>query len=317
MKEKSRGQISEVRSHRRINFDIQRVSPHKLCRTARVTKHACFNAARLDWVPGIPDEPPFKDWQRKIIMKSITAILATTFLILSPVPFVQAQGTPKPAANEKTAAPAGAGKRTDVYHVHFTKAALGKAAQLGDWLKTPDPKAPMPGHFAVLRHQDGDVWDYVAIEHLGTKASVEAAGTAVPPDKRDLSEWHNDTFVNGPSWEEFTRAMGIDSDSAAKTSGSVYVVSVYRPAPGHRDGLEKMLSETPQPTDTSAGNVLMQHLEGGPWTFLTIARYNSWEDYATNEKNSVAQTNKKEGGWFRLRDHTNFHNDTLTDRIAP
>src|SRR5204863_107014 len=84
-----------------------------------------------------------------------------------------------------------AGNRTDVYHVHFTKAALGKAAQLGDWLKTPDPKAPMPGHFAVLRHQDGDAWDYVAIEHLGTKASVEAAGTAVPPDKRDLSEWHN------------------------------------------------------------------------------------------------------------------------------
>ncbi len=245
-------------------------------------------------------------------MKSITAILATTFLLVSPVPFVQAQGTPKPAATEKSAAPAG------VYHVHFTKAALGKAAQLGDWLKTPDPKAPMPGHFVVLRHQDGDAWDYVAIEHLGTKATVEAAGTAVPQDKRDLSEWHNDTFVNGPSWEEFTRAMGIDGDSAGKTSGSVYVVSVYRPAPGHRDGLEKMLSEPPsRPTDTSAGNVLMQHLEGGPWTFLTIARYNSWEDYATNEKNSVAQTNKKEGGWFRLRDHIDFHNDTLTDRIAP
>ena len=250
-------------------------------------------------------------------MKLITPILATTFLLLSTVPFVHAQSAATTAASEKTAAPAGAGKRTDVYHIHFTKAALGKAAQLGDWLKTPDPKAPMPGHFVVLRHQDGDAWDYVAIEHLGTKATVEAAGTAVPQDKRDLSDWHNDTFVNGPSWEEFTRAMGIDSDSKAKTSGSLYVVSVYRPAPGHRDGLEKMLSETPQPPDTSAGNVLMQHLEGGPWTFLTIARYNSWEDYATNEKNSVAQTNKKEGGWFRLRDHTNFHNDTLTDRIAP
>jgi hypothetical protein len=251
-------------------------------------------------------------------MKSITAILATTFLLLSPVPFVQAQGTPKPATTEKSAAPAGAGKRTDVYHVHFTKAALGKGAQLGDWLKTPDPKAPMPGHFVVLRHQDGDAWDYVAIEHIGTKASVEAAGTAVPSDKRDVSDWHNDTFVNGPSWEEFTRAMGIDGDSAAKTSGSVYVVSVYRPAPGHREGAEKMLSEGPsRPTDTSAGNVLMQHLEGSPWTFLTIARYNSWEDYATNEKNSVAQTAKKEGGWFRLRDHIDFHNDTLTDRIAP
>jgi len=59
MKEKSRGQISEVMSRRRINFDIRRVSPHKLCGTARVTKRARFNAARLDWVPGIPDEPPF------------------------------------------------------------------------------------------------------------------------------------------------------------------------------------------------------------------------------------------------------------------
>ncbi len=85
-----------------------------------------------------------------------------------PVTFVQAQGTPKPGGTEKIA---GAGKRTDVYHVHFTKAALGKAVQLGDWLKTPDPKAPMPDHFIVLRHQDGDAWDYVVITHLGPKAT--------------------------------------------------------------------------------------------------------------------------------------------------
>ena len=106
-------------------------------------------------------------------MKTITVILATTFLLLSPVAFVHAQSTPTPAANEKTAAPAGAGKRTDVYHVHFTKAALGKAVQLGDWLKTPNPNTPMPTHFIVLRHQNGDAWDYVVITHLGTKATVK------------------------------------------------------------------------------------------------------------------------------------------------
>jgi hypothetical protein len=216
--------------------------------------------------------------ETRLIIKSLTSILAITLFNLLPLTVVHAQGTPKPAASEKSAAPAGAGKRTDVYHVHFAKAALGKAAQLGDWLKTPDPKAPMPEHFIVLRHQDGDAWDYVVITHLGTKATVEAAGTAVPSDKRDLSAWHNDTFVNGPSWEEFTRAMGIDADSGSKTSGSVYSVSYYRPAPGHREQLEKMLGEAPTgQNDTSAGNVLMQHLEGGPWTFLTIARYNSWE----------------------------------------
>ena len=236
-------------------------------------------------------------------MKSVTTIIAVTLLSLLPVTFVQAQEAPKPAAGEKNA-PAGAGKRTDVYHVHFTKAALGKAVQLGDWLKTPDSNNPMPDHFIVLRHQDGDAWDYVVITHLGPKATLEAAGTAVPPDKRDLSQWHTDTFVNGPSWEDFTRAMGIDKDSLSKTSGSVYSVSYYRPAPGHRQQLEKMLGEAPsEPSDTTAGNVLMQHVEGADWT--------------TGEKSAIAQTTNKDSPWFRLRDHTDFHTDTLTDRIAP
>src|SRR5438046_9980145 len=79
-----------------------------------------------------------------------------------------------------------------------------------------------------------------------------------------------------------------------------------------------MLSETPSaPHDTTAGNVLMQHLEGAGWTFLTIARYNSWDDFATGEKNAIAQTTKPDSPWFRLRDHTDFYTDTVTDRIAP
>jgi hypothetical protein len=220
--------------------------------------------------------------------------------------------SPAPAAS---AAPIA---RTDVYHVHFTKAALGKAAQLADNLKQPSADDPMPGHSLVLRHQDGDAWDYAVIQHMGPKATVEAVRPAPSPGVRDLSDWHNDTYVNGPSWAEFTKAMGID-DSAdkSKTAGSAYVVSVYRPAAGHRDQLERMLSEPPATGDTSAGNVLMQHLEGGPWTFLTIARYSSWQDFGTNESNSVAATAKGQGGWSQLREHASFHNDTLCDRIAP
>jgi hypothetical protein len=79
-----------------------------------------------------------------------------------------------------------------------------------------------------------------------------------------------------------------------------------------------MLSEPPAGANsTASGNVLMQHLEGGPWQFLSIVRYNSWQDFATNESNSVAQTSKGQGGWFQLRDHAAFHNDTVTNRIAP
>ena len=59
-------------------------------------------------------------------MKAITIITITLFG-LSSVAYVHGQASPKAAAGEKSAAVAGAGKRTDVYHVHFTKAALGKA----------------------------------------------------------------------------------------------------------------------------------------------------------------------------------------------
>jgi hypothetical protein len=221
-------------------------------------------------------------------------------------------GSPAPTASTTPSA------RTEVYHVHFNKSALGKSAQLADNLKKLDPQDPMSGHTLILRHQEGDSWDYAVIQHLGPKATVDAVRPAASPSARDLSDWHNDTFVNGPSWSEFTKAMGIDeAGDKTKTAGSVYVISVYRPAAGHRDQLERMLSEPPASGDTSAGNVLLQHLEGGPWTYLTIARYNSWQDFGTNESNSVAETAKGQGGWFALREHVSFHTDTICDRIAP
>jgi len=56
---------------------------------------------------------------------------------------------------------------------------------------------------------------------------------------------------------------------------------------------------------------------GAAWPFLAIARYNYWDDFATGEKNIIPQTTEKHNPWARLRDHTDFHTDTLTDRIAP
>ena len=249
-------------------------------------------------------------------MQSVIRILTLTLLGWAPLTVLQAQEASPAAKSEKTA-PASNSKRSEVYHVFFVKAALGKAAELADFLKKPDPNATNPGHSILFRHQDGDEWDYAMIDHIGPKATVEIPATPMPTSAQGLMESHNDTFVSGPPWTEFAKAMGIDAD-AAKSAGSVYVVSVYRAAPGHREQLDKMLSEPPNgATDTSSGNVVMQHLEGGAWNFLTVVRYDSWEKFATNEKNSVAQTNKKEGGWFELRSHAAFHNDTLTDRIAP
>jgi hypothetical protein len=216
------------------------------------------------------------------------------------------------SASQNAAAQAPA--RTDVYHVFFAKAALGKGAEGGELLKKGIGSS-MPGHYIVLRHQSGEDWDYAVIVHLGAKATVEAPGTAVPAGALDLIAWHNDTFVSGPAWPEFAKAMGMDD--AANSSGSVYVVSVFRPAPGHYDELEKSLAQQPGGGQNVAGEVLMRHLEGGPWTFLTLTRYKSWQDFATGEKASVADTLKPDGGWLGVRNHSTYHNDTITDRIAP
>jgi hypothetical protein len=217
--------------------------------------------------------------------------------------------TPQPSA------PAQPGGNNDVYHVHFTKAALGQAGALGQSLSKPDSTSPMPEHFIVLRHQQGDDWDYVVIQHLGPKATVEVT-PAPPAATRDLSAWHGDTFAAGPSWAEFSKAMGL-GDQAKNTAGSAYSVAVWRAAPGHRDQLEQQLKQTDPNQKVKTGRVLLQHLEGGPWNYLAIERYDSWQDFATDQAASSGAIGSGQDGWSKIREHAAFHRDTLADRIAP
>jgi hypothetical protein len=204
---------------------------------------------------------------------------------------------------------------TDVYHVHFAKAAPGQAAALGKFLMEPDKTSSMPTHFVVLRHQEGDDWDYVVIQHLGAKAEVTASAPAPTDAQRALSAWHNDSFVSGPSWTDFTREMGIGQ--SANASSAVYIVSVQRAVPGHREQLLKSLSAPGAPSKVQTGNVLMAHLEGAEWTFMTITRYNSWQDLAGDRAAAATAGDATAGGWADIRQHSGFHRDTITDRIYP
>lgn len=199
--------------------------------------------------------------------------------------------------------------RPDVYHVMFTKAVPGSAAALAKELVTPDPKAPMPGHFVVLRHQQGDDWDYCVIEHLGTTTTVDAA-PAGPSAVRSLTAWHADTFVAGPTWAEFAKAMAIDGGGKA---GAVYSVAVWQALAGQREKLEAELSRPDPAAKIQTGSVMLQHLEGGAWTFLAIERYNSWQDFAASQ----ADPGTRGDGWGVVRQYASFHRDTLADRIAP
>jgi len=202
---------------------------------------------------------------------------------------------------------------TDLYHVHFTKAAPGQAAALAKSLMEPDKSSAMPEHFIVLRHQEGDDWDYMVIQHLGPKTELSAATPAPPASVRNLSAWHDDTFAIGPSWAEFSRAMGVGGASQA---GAVYVVGVHRPVPGHREQLEKALTAPRSSATIQTGDIVLQHMEGGAWSFATITRYNSWQDFSSDHAAALSSA-AAPGGWSDIREHSAFHRDTITDRIYP
>jgi len=199
---------------------------------------------------------------------------------------------------------------TDLYHVHFNKAAPGQAAALGKSLATPDKTAAMPEHFVVLRHQEGDDWDYVVIQHLGPKTELTTATAPQAAAQRPLSAWHSDTFVSGPSWGDFSREMGLAS------GGAVYIVGVHRPVPGHRDQLLTSLTAPGPASKVQVGNVVLQHVEGGEWSFATITRYNSWADLAADRAAAPSSADAA-GGWADIRQHSAFHRDTITDRVYP
>jgi hypothetical protein len=203
--------------------------------------------------------------------------------------------------------PQAAAARTDIYHVSFSKAALGEAVALGDDVRTPDTTAANPGNFLVLRHQHGDDWDYCVIQHLGPKASVEVT-PAPPANVIGLRAWHEDTFAAGPAWADFARSMGL----SGKANG-VYVVSMWRAAPGagHREALEKTMGQPAPDSKVPVGTALLQHVEGGPWQYLAISRYNTWQDFATDQ----GAPGSASDAWAEARKHGSFHRDTIADRL--
>ena len=101
--------------------------------------------------------------------------------------------------------------------------------------------------------------------------------------------------------------MGLTGDQSAT---AVYVVGVHRPAPGHRQQLAQALRRPSPNAKVASNSVMMAHVEGGPWQFLTIDRYGSWQDFGADRAASATGE-----GWLEVRQHSAFHSDTIADRV--
>ncbi len=233
--------------------------------------------------------------------------LSIAGLVLLAVPAVHAQA---PAAADKRPVPAAF---SQIYHVSFVQAAPGKIGELEKMMMTPAPGAMSPRHVLALRHREGSPWDFVTIEHIGATATVE---TGWPGPARELRAWHDDTFVAGPPWDVFMKAMGVDG-----AANAVYVVSTYRGAAGHRAQLDETLQMVQAAAAKPDRGVILRHVEGGAWDSMVLMRYDSWQELAADMVDATAEQRERRAGLTQpaglaLREHAGTHSDTIAVRVA-
>lgn len=231
---------------------------------------------------------------------------------------VPALADPQAGAAPATAAQAPAAQAAPhIYRVSVFRSAAGQMGNVEKLLaSTPAPGADAGDFAVVFRHRQGHEWDFMTVEHMGATATVGLPSgppaTADSPMSQSVA-WHGDTYAAGPPLEEFRRTLnlqGATRQGAGGTTG-VYVVSDYAAAPGHRGQLRQVLDKNA--ADTPGRSLTLTHVQGAPWTFLVITRYDSWRQFAEEEEKAGAQDAKAPAAdrGMELREHLATHHDTL------
>ncbi len=281
---------------------------------------------------------------RTIACSALTALLVAA---AAPAQTSQPPTPQAPAASSQPGLPA-----QELYHFHFTKAAPGKLNELIDAYKQAPVAAGEPGPPLILRHLQGDDWDLLVLTPLGKEETLTPSASAEEQASiqrmRGLRAQHGDTFTSGPAWADVRAALlggpasAVTPASATGTTGSgttvastaagttgagraasaavnvpegtVYTVTTYRSLPGHRDQLADTLRRL-------AGlhpdrRTIFQHVEGAPWEFVLLQRYDSWtalgaEDDAPPERLKAQGFANDEAISLELRQHAAEHRDTI------
>jgi hypothetical protein len=234
--------------------------------------------------------------------------LCKVAFILSSSVFLAAQAPPNPSR--------------ELYRVHFFKAGPGKLPDLLDaYLALP--AAPNSARPMVFRHQSGDDWDLLIIYPQGGKATIDANPSYTEAQKqlreRVMSDyiWHTDTYASGPPVAEVEKALALPKN----VKGGIYLVEDYTALNGHLSQLSDVLSRDIA-SARAPGAVRFDHVQGAPWDFLIIFRYESWEEYVKAETDPGADEAARKQGFkdsasvgLDLRQHMAAHHDTFVGRL--
>jgi hypothetical protein len=239
----------------------------------------------------------------RALLASLVVLAATSGGVLLGAPPAQTAGS--------QGSQQGAQAAPHIYRISVFRAAPGKFRELEKLLTSaPSPGADDGDLAVVFRHRQGNEWDFLTVEHMGPQATISAGNTPPQPDSpfSQVVAWHGDTYAAGPSSDEFRKALNLSGSSAPT---GVYVVGDYMAATGHRGALRQVLDKIA--AETPGRSVLFSHVEGAPWNFLTIQRYDSWQQVAEEEDKAMAQSKGDASAdrGVQMRDHLAVHHDTF------
>jgi hypothetical protein len=202
----------------------------------------------------------------------------------------------------------------EAYRALFVRAAPGRLMELVELMRARRDSAPADSRPVLLRHSQGDQWDLVMLQPVGTLARYFATDRTVPDRLWDrLVAWQEDLFVSGPPAEQFR---------ATADSAGYFHLEIFVALAGERDSLkaEREMENSFLRSVGKPGRFVFTRLAGAPWDLFTVGFYRDLQQFAepTGRTPEQEEAAARAAGFVSreaigpyLRRFINGHHDTI------
>lgn len=162
----------------------------------------------------------------------------------------------------------------EAYRALFVRAAPGRLMELVDLVKARRDSAKPDTRPVVLRHSQGDQWDLVLLQPIGTLARYFDTDRGRPDPLWDrLVAWQEELFTSGPPAAEFR---------AAAARAGFFHLEIFTALAGERDSLriEREMENTFLTSIGRGANFVFARMAGASWDLFTVGFYRDLQHYA-------------------------------------
>ena len=212
-----------------------------------------------------------------------------------------------------------------VYRVLNLRAAPGALAEVvARWRERREAVVGSSQPLVLMRHSQGDQWDLMIMQPVGslaawyaTENAVRRAQEAFEREQRPLTAWREEMFVTGPSPEVFL--------ARARDAG-LFHIEMFHAVPGRYGALlaERRMEDDYLVRTGRAANLIFERVAGASWDLFTIGFYRNLQHYAEDPGMApdAIEAAARAAGFqgrgtigFELRAFLSDHHDTLASAI--